>query len=134
MGWQLAAFTEIVTRSNQSTAEVVLPNAIHHYAGSERIVLAGNGLGELKAAGTNLEGLAVRPGENFQELSRNNLAPLISPLNLDGFIARISLIQEHHGARWRAGVIDLHAYQLGDEPFAFLSLQATISTLDGIEV
>ena len=51
MGGQVTAHAEVTGRAHQAFAEKLLPNAVHHDAGGDRIALAGDGLRQLQTPG-----------------------------------------------------------------------------------
>src|SRR4051812_10930350 len=73
MARRFRAQTKIARRPDQSRAEMMLPEAIHHDARGERVVGAGDGSCEFEPAAALVEGLALRPGNHFQELARHFL-------------------------------------------------------------
>ncbi len=70
----LAELAEVAGRADQAPAEVVLPDAVHHHARSERVILAGDRAGQLKPAAALREGRRVLNGEDGQEAMRGLLA------------------------------------------------------------
>src|SRR5262245_47487439 len=50
MGRRVATRAEIARGAHQSRPEVMLPNTIHHHAGCERVVRAGNLAGQFQTA------------------------------------------------------------------------------------
>src|SRR5881296_1695460 len=73
MARRFRAQTKIAWRPHQCRAKMMLPDAIHHDARGERVVGAGDGACEFEPAAALFEGLALWPGNHFQELPRHFL-------------------------------------------------------------
>ena len=56
---RLAAPAEIAGRADEAVAEMMQPDAVDHHAGGERVVLAGDGAGQLQPAAAFFERLAT---------------------------------------------------------------------------
>ena len=67
MARRLGLHAQVVRRADEALAEVVHPEAVDRHAGGQRVVAAGDRLGQLQPAAPLGEGLAVRPGEDLQE-------------------------------------------------------------------
>ena len=69
-----AAFAEIVGRADQPLAEVVLPDAVHHHAGRQRVLGPGQPVGQLQPAAALGDLLLAVAGQNLREATRHGLA------------------------------------------------------------
>ena len=71
MAGGIAADAKIAGAWSERLAEVMHPQTIDEYTSRQRIVLAGDRLGQLQPAASLLEGLPLIAGQRFEELSRN---------------------------------------------------------------
>ena len=71
---RLALFAEVVRRRNDSFAEMVQPDAIHHHARGERIFRIGDPFGELHGGRCLSCRRELGAAEDGEETARNNFA------------------------------------------------------------
>ena len=82
---RLAARTEVVGSFHQALAKVILPNAIHHHAGRERILRPREPLRQFEAAAARGSIRELASTQNFKEAARHfipqfiRLAPQLNP-------------------------------------------------------
>ena len=102
----VAGHAEVVNTSHQSAAEQKMPDAIHNHAGEERVVLAGEPLGEFKpSALLRVDLWCVGNLDQAEEASRDNRAKLFRlAANADfsvGDRLRVAHSQHHRAADGR---------------------------------
>ncbi len=92
---------EIARRAHQAGAKVVLPDAVHHHARSERVVGVGDRLRQFEASAVVLECLPLRTGEHLQELARYFLAQARRPAPTEHARVRLrfALDEDERGRR-----------------------------------
>ena len=101
----LGHIAEVIGRRNDPSAEVVHPHAIDEHAGGQRISAAGDRHSEFPAAATIEEGLAIRAGEDFEELPRRHGARLIAvTTEVYRGVLRALAIGNDHRRTWAARV------------------------------
>ena len=101
----LGHIAEVIGRRNNPGAEVVHPHAINEHAGGQRIGATSNRYGEFPAAATIEEGLAIRAGEDFEELPRRHGARLIAvTTDVHRGVLRALAVGDDHRRTWAARV------------------------------
>ena len=121
MAGRLGAQAEVAGRRDQARAEVVEPEAVHQHAGGERVVRAGDGAGQFEPSAAVREGLALRAGEDLQELARDGVALVLRVAAQED--ARVLLrlaVGDDEGVRGRDGRADEVAVHFALEPPEFL--------------
>src|SRR5262249_56177307 len=105
VGGGVGAEAEVAGSVDESRAEVVQPDTVDEHAGGERIVAAGDGLGEFEAAAAFLERLAVGAGEDFGEFAWNFGAAVVGiAANEDLDVVWFVLVNECGCPRWSTSV------------------------------
>src|SRR5688572_212522 len=85
MRGRVAGSTEVVGRSYDASAEVVLPYPIHHHARKERMTCAGDPLGDLSASASAARNVVIA-FDQLEETARDFLAEILmiaAKVNLD---------------------------------------------------
>ena len=119
------ADAEIARSGYQRAVEMVHPDAVDHHARGQRIILAGDGLGQLQAAAALFKGLPLSIGKHPKEPPRHLLAPPVgvAPLE-DHRLHRLLTIHQDHGPHRRARMGNLDGVQLADEDFQRPTIRA----------
>ena len=96
--WRLAELAEVAGRPDDAFAEVLLPQAIDHHAGRQRIVAAGNPPGKLHASAPSRDGWLPVPCQDAREMPRHQLAePVVAPANVHADIVNASSLRKDEG-------------------------------------
>ena len=104
---------EVVGRADEAVAEMVLPDAIDHDAGGQRIGRARDGVGELEPAAAVAEARAILAGQDFEEAARHDLARRLGlAADEDRRVRRLRRVHEDVRAGQRAGLGELEQIAL----------------------
>ena len=103
MARSFGAQAKVAGGLDQAGAEVVLPDAVDHDAGGERVIGRGDGSGQFEAAVALLERTAVGTGQHFEKAAWD-FGPRL----------RRAAAAEHHGL-WLRGAVDEHECGLDTE-------------------
>src|SRR5581483_9378979 len=119
MARRFALGAEVVECADEALPEVMHPYPVDHDACGERVLFAGDALGEFQAAAAELEGLRFAVGKDLEEMARNDFAPRLGlAADEDGRILRIRLIDDDHGAGRSAGIGEEKLVDLGKAELA----------------
>src|SRR5690242_5121048 len=89
MGRRDAELSKIVGSTDDSLAEMMLPETIHHDPRRQWVVSACNPTGELEAAASLGDRLLIVSRQQAREMARDDIAELvIAPANLDFRVLR----------------------------------------------
>ena len=96
MAGPVAGLAEVVHRAHQTFAEVVLPDAIDHHPGRQRIPGVDQPVGQLQSAASLQDGGLVLPCQDLQEAARHLPAQvLVIPSQVNPHVPRIPVLAAH---------------------------------------
>ena len=105
---RLAGFTKVIRRLDDARAEKVLPDAVHHHTGGQRILRARDPCREFEpAALLGIHRFGLRIHQHLRKSARDDLAKLrVLTADVDGAVRRFHIAQSHDGVR-HGGVVAL---------------------------